>query len=342
MRVVIISAIFSFVLLMLFSQVTFSQTNCEGRKIFTEKNCAGDEVSQTEKDLVRIVNEYRTRNNLPAITFSGALSVVANRHLLDLTRNFKSITHAWSNCPYDVKIPSTWKCVFESPKRLNVGYSGNGFENLYRNNDGAATPSLALEAWKKSDLHNSLILNLNIFKDINFDAFGVAINGEYAALWFGSAVKTSTDVNNPKYKGLGVSFDKIVSGLSGIVKINNEVSISGELIAASADKSIILETSGSKENVSSAAFSIKIKVNKNFQLTQQNNNLLQIFLNNLASDWKEKDVWIENSIKKLRQNSKKPQTINQANKTFVMNLEAGNYLCVSVKPNSKPSATEIN
>lgn len=44
---------------------------------------------------------------------------------------------------------------------------------------------LALDAWKKSDLHNSIILNLGMFEKMQWDEVGIAIDGEYASLWFG-------------------------------------------------------------------------------------------------------------------------------------------------------------
>jgi uncharacterized protein YkwD len=187
MRKIFLLFLSAFVLLGISQQSNYSQANCSGEKIFSEKRCAGDEISTHENDLYRIVNDYRAQNNLPPIPISESLSMVANRHLLDLIINVKSFTHGWSNCAYEVSNQKTWDCVFESPKRLNSGYSGRGYENLYRTKSGSANAVLALESWKKSDLHNSLILNLKTFKDIKFDAFGVAINGQYAALWFGSS-----------------------------------------------------------------------------------------------------------------------------------------------------------
>ena len=84
-------------------QSIFAQTNCTGTTLFTEKKCVGDETSSPEKELFRIINEYRAQNNLPPIALSEPLSMVANRHLMDLNLNIKYLTHGWSNCPYDVK-----------------------------------------------------------------------------------------------------------------------------------------------------------------------------------------------------------------------------------------------
>lgn len=332
-----------FVLFSVFQQTAFSQVNCDGKKLFNEKNCAGDEITAQEKELYRIVNEYRAQNGLAQIPLSESLSVVANRHLLDLTINIKSLTHGWSNCPYDINNQSTWKCVSESPKRLKVSYVGNGYENLFRQRGGVATPALALEAWKKSEMHNALILNLNIFKGKKFDAFGIACHGEYIALWFGSTESLSGNSGNSKTKGLGVTFEKAVSGLTGVVEIKKTASSfeGDQWVGISADKSVMLMVAGTKENVSEAAISIKIKLEKNSQLSQKNKNVLKTFLNNLASEWKEREIWVDSSLKKLQQNPKLAQTVNPGNKTVAMNVDAENYLSITVRPSKNPVAVEI-
>lgn len=325
------------------SPAVYSQQNCDGEKIFSEKKCAGDEISQQERELFQIINEYRAKNNLPKIPISDSLSIVANRHLLDLIRNIKSLTHGWSNCPYDIKNKSTWICVFESPKRLNVDYSGNGYENLYRNLDGKATPALALEAWKKSEMHNSLLLNLNFWKNTQFDAFGMAVSGEYIALWFGSQALNSNNLSKSKNQGLGVTFEKAVSGLSSLVSIKKTSSISekDEWNGLSPDKSVMLSVSGTKENVSEATISIKIKLEKNSQLNSKNKAILMTFLNNLAPEWKEKESWIDSSLKKLALNDNSAQSVNHQNKTILMNTGIDKYLSITIKPLRKIEALEL-
>lgn len=341
MRGKFVITLFLFILSAAFCLKTFAQTKCEGEKIFNEKNCSGDEVNQSEKELYRLVNEYRAQNNLPPIPLSDSLSIVANRHLLDLILNIKSLTHGWSNCLYDIKNKDTWNCVFESPKRLKVDYAGKGFENLYRNNGGNAMPALALEAWKKSAMHNALILNLNNWKDIKFDAFGIAINGQYAALWFGSSSGIKDGLKNSNTPGLGVTFEKAVAGLTEIISIKKSSSNveSEQWTGTSPDKSVLLEVVGTKEDVSQATISIKIRLEKKSQISEKNRNVLSVFLNNLASEWKEREEWANSAIKNLQSNPKNPQTINQGNKTITMTVDAQNYLSITIKP--RPTAKEI-
>ncbi len=328
-------------LLTVFSQPFFAQIKCEGEKIFSEKKCLGDEVNQQETELFRIVNEYRKQNNLPPVALSDSLSIVANRHLLDIILNIKSLTHGWSNCPYDIKNAATWNCVFESPKRLKVDYPGIGFENLYRNNGGNAAPASALAAWKKSALHNSLILNLNIFKDTKYDAFGVALNGQYAALWFGSSAGNTDGLKQTETRGLGVTFENTVKGLTEVVAIKKESSTvsSEQWTGASPDKSVLLEVIGTEADVTQATIAIKIKLEKNYQINAKNRAVLSVFLTNLAGNWKDRETWANAAIKNLQSKPKQPQHIGQGDKLFTMTVDANNYLSITVKP--RPVAKEI-
>ncbi len=241
-------------MLFICAQCVSAQTNCSGTVLFTEKKCVGDEISPAEKELYRIINEYRAQNNKPPVALSEPLSLVANRHILDLTINVKYLTHGWSNCAYDLKNKAAGNCLFESPQRLNAGYAGQGFDNLYRNLSGTATPALALEAWKKSLMHNNLMLNLDVWKDVKYDAFGIAVSGNYAAIWFGS--NESQHVNpGQEIKGLGISFGKLVEGLTSVLSIGKESSLadSEKWVGRSADNSIKLEIFGQERDITETA-----------------------------------------------------------------------------------------
>ncbi len=325
----------------IFVQSIFAQTNCSGNLVFTEKKCVGDEVSQQEKELFKIINDYRAANNLPPIALSEPLSFVANRHLLDLINNVKTFTHGWSNCPYDIKNDKTWDCVFAAPQRLNSNYSGNGYENLYRNLGGNATPSLALEAWKKSPLHNGLILNLDIWKATKFDAFGIAISGNYASMWFGS--EGGKDIVGRQKKGLGVSFDKAVEGLTSVLSIVKESSSidSDKWIGKSADNSVTLEIFGRPEDISETTMAFSVKLDRNFQLGAKNKAVLSTFLMNLTGSWAERENWIDAALNYLGKNRKAVKTLTVQNKMIEFKINAQNNLTVLVKPFEKPKAQEF-
>ncbi len=331
-----------FCLTVLCVQGHFAQANCAGAKLFTEKNCLGDEISPTEKELFRLVNEYRAQNNLPPIKISEPLNLVANRHLLDLTFNIKYLTHGWSNCAYDMKKEETWNCVFESPQRLNTGYPGQGFENLYRNINGTATPAAALEAWKKSPMHNNLLLNLDIWRDTRYDGFGVSVSGNYAAVWFGS--RGGGDVNLGKQiKGLGISFDRLVNGLTTILSIEKAESLgeSGKWVGKSSDNSIRLEIYGQEKDVAETTLSLSVKLGRGAQISPQSRSALSQFLTNIAEKWSEREKWVDAALVKLSKNPKAPQTITVGDKTFEVSINAANYLTVVVKPNTSPLPREL-
>jgi len=323
-------------------QSIFAQSNCTSTTLFTEKKCSGDEVNADEKELFKIINEYRTQNNLPPVSLSDALSLVANRHLLDLNWNLKYLTHGWSNCPYELKNEKTWDCVFTSPQRLGTNYTGRGYENLYRNLNGNAVPSLALEAWKKSPMHNNLILNLDIWKETKFDAFGVAISGNFAAIWFGSTGNSEIDYDK-EVKGLGVSFQTVVKGLTTILSIEKEATLvdSEKWIGKSADKTIILEIYGKEKDISQTTMAFSIKLLKNGALTPQSRSALSQFLKNVAEKWSDREKWLDAALLKLSKTPKVPQVINVGNKTIEVKVDSNGILIVLVKPLTKPIAREL-
>jgi uncharacterized protein YkwD len=169
-----------------FASWVSAQAPCSGASIFAPAACAGDEVSADERDLFNAVNAFRTANGKPALRLSVTLSIVGNRRMLDLTQNVKSLSHSWSNCPYDIGNEKTWTCMMDSPARLKSGYNGTGYETLYATGSKKVDPSAAVTAWSKSQLHSSIILGTGSFSSMHWDEFGVAISGGYATLWFGA------------------------------------------------------------------------------------------------------------------------------------------------------------
>ena len=145
-----------------------------------------DGISTEEEKLHQLLNQYRAENGLPAIPLSASLTQVANRHVLDLAENVQTLTHAWSDAPYDASNPSTYPSMWTAPQRLNTQYPGNGYENAYMISPGAiATAERALTSWQNSPGHNSVMLNQGIWSDLSWNAVGVGIYENYAVLWFG-------------------------------------------------------------------------------------------------------------------------------------------------------------
>lgn len=323
---------------------TNAQVICVGQKIFSEKNCVGDDISVEEKKLHQIINEYRIQNKLSELPLSKPLSIVANRHLIDLKLNLKTFTHSWSDCPYDIKNSKTYYCVDEAPKRLKVDYDGLGFENLYRDLKNSATPIPALEAWKKSELHNSLILNLGNWKNKKWDSLGISINGQYAAIWFGSKNTSDYGKLNRNEKSLDLSFEEVVKNLTSLVSIEKTSNIVDKDTwkGSSKDKRVLIELFGKQDNISQAALSVKIKLDKDRILSAKNKKILLIFMENIISNTKETDSWLEKSFPKINKADGSTLNFVKDGKIIEMRIDKNNYLILSAKPFKKGSAIEIN
>lgn len=323
--------------ILFFAASAFAQAECSGSQLLVERKCAGDEMSKPEQELFRLINEYRAQNNLPPVSVSAALTMVANRHLIDLEKNIKSITHSWSNCVYDIKEQNTWDCVFAAPQRLNTDYAGRGYENLYRNATQTATPQLALDAWKKSPLHNSLILNLSFFKDDVYDACGIAIRGNYAALWMGSSKGAQNNRFEPKKNAnLDLSFERVTENLTNVLSINKVSTTfeSNKWIGTSKDKSITLEIYGKRENIFEATLNFRAKLEKN-KLTDKNKAVMLVFLKNVMPDWSKRDEWFETALAAIYKNSRAPQIFKENKRVVELKVNAGNYISLTVEPEAK-------
>lgn len=149
-----------------------------------------------------IVNAYRRANGLPDVALSPALTRVAAAHARDLNENRpdqqtdddgrRCNMHSWS-----ARSGATPVCytadharaglMWGKPAELTRGaYSAQGFEIAARYSIGM-TADLALELWQGSPGHNSVILEEGPFRGARWQAMGVAVDGEYALVWFGKA-----------------------------------------------------------------------------------------------------------------------------------------------------------
>ena len=183
-----------------------------------------DKFSAEEAELYRSINEYRAINGVAPIAPSKSLSLVANRHVLDLEENIGQITHAWSDAEYDISDSSTWPSMWEAPKRFGTKYEDNGFENAFFSSAGA-TAEDALNSWSQSGGHNAVILNQDVWASSEWNALGIGIYEDYAVMWVGESsdpagrpkgntkgIKTGNDKNN---KVKGSKIDDILTGLGG-------------------------------------------------------------------------------------------------------------------------------
>lgn len=175
--------------------------DCRGQAIFTDTNCTGDGWEPEEERLYTFVNQYRAEFDLPPIPRSPSLTLLANRHVLDMAYNIGHLTHSWSNCPYNTRNRRTLTCSSDAAWRLGTKYPGKAYENAHYNSRGATAES-ALRGWQNSPAHNALMVNLNNWRDDDWKAMGIGIYKQYAVLWVGedrdpeTAAIASIDLEN--------------------------------------------------------------------------------------------------------------------------------------------------
>ncbi|HLN52768.1 MAG TPA: CAP domain-containing protein [Lentimicrobium sp.] len=168
----------------------------ESGPIITEEN-TGICINSAEARLADLINDYRRSKKLPPIILSVSLTKVARMHAEDLDKNYKaggncnlhswSKDARWSSCCYtpDHKRAA---CMWDKPREL-TSYKGDGYEIAYFSNFSYADEDEfvkdALAGWKSSRGHNDIIINNGKWKTSGWKAMGVAVQGDYAVVWFG-------------------------------------------------------------------------------------------------------------------------------------------------------------
>ncbi len=328
-------AFWALFLTLIFTAFSYSKESCPGNEILSGKSCVGDEITAQENELANLINDYRKKNGQSDLTISDSLSLVANRHLLDISRNFGYPTHSWSDCAYKTEDAQTWDCIFKAPKKFDASFSDTSFEIVYFTTIGEVVPNAALSSWKKSSLHNSTILNLDRFSKYKWNGIGVAIEGKFAALWFSAgATGTKPEQQKSNVKGLGISFQAAIRGLTSVVSINNVSSSidSDSWVGTSPDKSIVLEMFGKTEEIAEGKMSLKVKLGKDNSLSSTNQRIMEIFIRNLAPRWADRNQWLETALKTFRNNPSNRQMTNAQNVSVELGLETDGYISLTIKP----------
>ncbi len=150
-------------------------------------------LTNEEKKLFDLINEYRISKLLKPIAFSSKLSRVAKTHAQDLMENYNandakcnphswSAKGKWSACCYTPDHKQA-KCMWDKPKEI-AGYPSLGYEIAYYSSDDADAEE-GLQGWKKSPGHNPLLINTGMWAKIKWKAMGVALYKNYGLVWFG-------------------------------------------------------------------------------------------------------------------------------------------------------------
>lgn len=173
-----------------------SQVSSEKTRVVDALKAMG--VSEKEAELYYIINAYRESLGLSKLSFSKSLTTVARTHVLDSntytpenqvdSRGIQGNLHSWSNhgnwTPMAYTSDHQYANNMWSKPRELTSYSGNGFE-ISAYTGGNITPEGALDLWKHSSAHNQVMTTQGSWSDLK--TMGVAIDGRYAHVWFGSA-----------------------------------------------------------------------------------------------------------------------------------------------------------
>lgn len=148
-----------------------------------------ENLSAEEQKLVKAINQYRKSIGLKEIAYSPSLTLVAQMHAADL-RDYPPKEgcnmHSWSEhgkwipCCYTADHKQAG-CMWLKPKEV-AGYEGHGYEISAMN---TAPDTDWLAQWKKSQAHHQVMINQGIWKQVEWNAMGLAIRRPYAVVWFG-------------------------------------------------------------------------------------------------------------------------------------------------------------
>ena len=174
---------------------TVTQVSSEETRVIDALKAMG--VSEKEAKLYYIINAYRESKGLQKLSFSKSLTIVARTHVSDSntytpekqrdSRGMQGNLHSWSNhgswTPVVYTSDHEYADNMWSKPRELTSYTGNGYEisSWY---SGNITPEYALDLWKNSSGHNAVMTTQGDWSDLK--TMGVAIDGKYAHVWFGS------------------------------------------------------------------------------------------------------------------------------------------------------------
>lgn len=175
---------------------TVTQVSSEETRVIDALKAMG--VSEKEAKLYYIINAYRESKGLQKLSFSKSLTTVARTHVSDSntytpekqrdSRGMQGNLHSWSNhgswTPVVYTSDHEYAANMWSKPRELTSYTGNGYE-ISSWNSGNITPEDALDLWKNSSGHNAVMTTQGDWSDLK--TMGVAIDGKYAHVWFGSA-----------------------------------------------------------------------------------------------------------------------------------------------------------
>ncbi len=155
-------------------------------------------LSKKEKELVKLVNDYRISKGLKPLNVSKSLTFVARTHNKDQILYYRAgqkdekgnvgNLHSWSNHGNwkggMYNDDANWKeIMWNKPKELTP-YQDYGFEISMGADSILLTPEDGLDGWQHSPKHNDVILGNDNWDELTI--MGVSMHEGYSDIWFGA------------------------------------------------------------------------------------------------------------------------------------------------------------
>lgn len=149
-------------------------------------------ISNEERELLNLINDYRVENGLPALEISAALTYTADMHTADLFYNKPHIKgkslYSWSNKGKWNKLnfkraKKPIKDIKDKPSEI-TRYNGQSLEAVYYSS-GVFSPRLIFERWKQQPDINNMILNRQEYSTSMWKVIGVSHFEGFTSVWFG-------------------------------------------------------------------------------------------------------------------------------------------------------------
>lgn len=159
-------------------------------------------ISNEERELLNLINDYRVENGLPSLDISAALTYTADMHTADLFYNKPHIKgkslYSWSNKGKWNKLnfkksKKPIKEIKDKPSEI-TRYNGQSLEAIYYSS-GVFSPRLIFERWKQQPDINNMMLNRQEYSTSMWKVIGVSHFEGYTSVWFGPLDDTTGTVS---------------------------------------------------------------------------------------------------------------------------------------------------
>ncbi len=158
----------------------------------------GQQLSNDEKELYELMNEYRVKNKLSELPLSDKLCEVAKLHLINVDENIDKYEyrgmspHSWfpdKRWKTDIFPDGSSDGKIENKPYEITGYDGAGYEVYYWDSNNHPKPKEIMEGWIRSIGHRNTLINKGCYKDTNWLYCGVSIYKGHACIWVGDDTK---------------------------------------------------------------------------------------------------------------------------------------------------------